>query len=118
LPIAKKVGNAMKIGDMKQRITLLKPAISVNENGFETEGYEAYKTLWASVSNLSGREYFAAASVQAEDTVKFVIRHIGDIDSSMRISFREKQYNITFIDNLKYENRYIEIKAMEVGEHG
>jgi SPP1 family predicted phage head-tail adaptor len=32
----------------------------------------------------------------------------------MRILFQGKQYNITSIDNIKYQNRYIEIKAQEV----
>ncbi len=70
------------------------------------------------VSNLYGREYFQATAVQAEKTVKFTIRFIKDITESMRILFRDKQYNITSIDNIKYRNRYMEIKALEVESSG
>jgi SPP1 family predicted phage head-tail adaptor len=108
----------MGIGDMKHRITFQKLSSSVNDNGFEIEGYEDIRTVWASVANLSGREYFAAAAVQKEKTVKFLIRVISDIDESMRIMFQDKQYNIISIDNIKYENRFVEIKAMEVAENG
>ncbi len=108
----------MGIGELKHRITFLKPTITVNENGFETEEFIALKTVWASAANLSGREYFEAAAVQKENTIKFKIRAIPDIDESMRIVFQDKDYNITAIDNIKYKNRYIEIKAMEVKSSG
>lgn len=114
----KKAGDEVEIGEMKHRITFQKPTSTVNENGFETEAYEDFRTVWASVTNLSGREYFAAAAVQKEKTVKFLIRAISGLDETMRIAFKGKQYNITSIDNIKYDNRFIEIKAMEVEEHG
>jgi SPP1 family predicted phage head-tail adaptor len=60
----------MGAGELKHRITFLIPANTVNENGFETEGFIEFKTIWATVSNLSGREYFAAAAIQKEKTVK------------------------------------------------
>lgn len=108
----------MEIGELKHRITLQKPVTIVNPNGFEVETWEDYKTLWAAASNLHGREYYAAAAVQAENTVKFTIRYIKGIDTTMRISFQGKQYNITAIDNIKYQNRYLEIKAREVVKGG
>ena len=95
-------------------MTFQKPVISTNENGFEIETFENYKTVWSKVSNLSGREYFEAAAVQKEKTVKFLIRAGVDIDETMRILFNDKIYNIIFIDNINYKNKYIEIKALEV----
>ncbi|MCX7903040.1 MAG: phage head closure protein [Caloramator sp.] len=108
----------MNIGDMKHRITIQKPVRVIDDSGFETETWEDLKTVWASISNLHGREYFEAATVNAEKTIKFTIRYINGIDSSMRISFKGKQYEITFIDNIKYENRFLEIKALEVESIG
>ncbi|HHV82759.1 MAG TPA: phage head closure protein [Tepidanaerobacter syntrophicus] len=105
----------MEIGDLRHRITLQKKATTtVNENGFEVKTWEDVKTVWAAASNLHGREYYAAAAVQAENTVKFTIRYTEGIDPSMRILFKGKQYDITAIDNIKYQNRYMEIKALEV----
>ena len=104
----------MSIGDLKHRISFQKFLTIINDNGFEKESWQDIKTVWASVKNLHGKEYFEAAAVQREKTVKFIIRHTSDIDETMRILFRDKQYNITSIDNIRYENKYIEIKAMEV----
>jgi SPP1 family predicted phage head-tail adaptor len=108
----------MQIGDLRHRITFQKHTTTINENGFEVETWEDFKTVWAAVSNLHGREYFAAAAVQAENTVKFTIRYLPNLDTTMRICFQDKTYNITAIDNIKYQNRFIEIKALEVGSNG
>lgn len=107
----------MEIGNLKHRIILQKAVITVDENRIETQDRKKYKTLWAQVSNLYGKEYFEAAAVQKEKTVKFVIRATSGIDESMRIVFQGKPYNIIFIDHIKYEKKYMEIKALEVGEH-
>lgn len=108
----------MNPGDLRHRITFQKLTTTVNENGFEEETWEDVKTVWAAASNLHGREYYAAAAVQAENTVKFTIRYLPGIHTTMRILFRGKQYNITAIDNIKYQNRYMEIKALEVEKGG
>ena len=103
----------MSIGELRNRITFQKLVITTNDNGFETEVYEDIKTVWARVSNLLGKEYFSAAAVQKEKTVKFLIRATTRIDETMRILFKDKCYNITSISNIRFENKYMEIKAME-----
>lgn len=103
---------------LKHRITLQVLETEANENGFQVETWVDFKDLWAAVTNLHGREYFEAAAVQAENTVKFTIRYTDEIDTTMRIFFKGKQYNITSIDNIKYENKFIEIMAMEVDKSG
>ncbi|WP_446898840.1 phage head closure protein [Clostridium sp. LBM24168] len=108
----------MRTEELKHKITFQKLTTTTNDNGFEVEVWEDYSTVWTAVSNLIGREYFAAAAVQAEKTVKFTIRYLQGITDDMRILFEDKQYSITFIDNIKYRNKYIEIKALEVENSG
>lgn len=93
-------------------------AVSTNENGFEILEWQDYKTVWAKATNLSGREYYQAAAIQAEKTLVFLIRYTDGIVESMRIKFADKEFEITYIDNLKYLKKYIEIKAMEVMKNG
>ena len=104
----------MNIGDLNKRITIQQASITPNTNGFEVETWTDFKTVWANVSNLFGREYYAAKEVKAETTVKFTIRYISGLTTDMRIAFNGKTYNITFIDNIKYSNSYIQINAIEV----
>jgi len=107
----------MQIGDLRHRITFQKHTTTINENGFEVETWEDYRTVWRQPATCMA-EYYAAAAVQAENTVKFTIRYLTGLDTTMRILFRGKQYNITAIDNIKYQNRYLEIKALEVVSSG
>ena len=108
----------MNPGELDKRITFQRLTTTTNKNGFEVETLEDFKTVWAKVSNLHGREYFEAAAVQRENTVKFTIRYLPDVNPSMKILFQGRQYNITSIDNIKYQNRYMEIKAQEVDKSG
>lgn len=102
------------IGSLKHRITFQILVTAINENGFEVSEWKDYKTVWAKVLNLSGKEYFEAATINKEKTVKFIIRFIKDIDESMIIDFEGRKYNITDINNIRYENKYCEIKALEI----
>lgn len=104
----------MNIGDLNKRITIQKLTSTVNENGFPQEKWDNYITSWSSVSNLNGREFLAAQAIQAEKTIKFIIRYTENIDETMRIFFKGKQYNITFIDDIKYSKTFMEIRALEV----
>ena len=108
----------MEIGALNKRITIQELKTNINENGFEVEDWIDFKTVWAGVSNLHGREYFEAAAVQMENIAKFTIRYLDGIDTAMMILFKDKHYNITSIDNIKYKNRFLEIKAMEVDLSG
>ena len=108
----------MGIGKMRQRITIQRVMPVINENGFETELPQVFKTVWAEVTNLHGKEYFEAKSVQEENTVKFTIRFLEGIDQTMQILFQGRTYNITGIDPIKYRNRYMEIRALEVDVNG
>lgn len=104
----------LKIGDLNKRIIIQTFSITVSDSGFETEGWNTYKTIWASATNLHGREFYSAMAVHSEKTIKFSIRYMKDLDTSMRILFDNKSYNITSIDNIKYGNNFMEIQALEV----
>jgi SPP1 family predicted phage head-tail adaptor len=106
------------IGEMRYQITIQRITPITNENGFESESLQDFKTVRAAVTNLHGKEYFAAKAVQAENTVKFTIRYLAGVDQTMKILFQGKPYNITAIDNIKYKNRYMEIQATEVAADG
>lgn len=107
----------MNIGDMRHRITLQKKVDVTDADGFTTQQWQDVATVWAAVENLHGREYWEAASVQAENTVKFTIRFRPDVEQTMRILFKGKVYNILSIDNIKYRNEFIEIKARELAQN-
>ncbi|MBU8575967.1 phage head closure protein [Bacillus pumilus] len=60
-------------------------------------GWETVVECWAKAEVLNGAEYYAAAAIQKEHTIKFTIRHREDIDDHMRLIFRKKTYEIESI---------------------
>ena len=80
---------------------------------------EFFKTVWAKVSNLYGKEFIEAQKVEANISKKFIIRYIKDLDPSINpntckdfiITYRGISYDILYIDNIKEENKFMEVMA-------
>lgn len=119
----------VNIGDLNKRIVIQKYIINQNENGFDIEEWIDYKAIRTSMNNLWGKEFYAAKAVQAENTVEFIIRYSKDLKNINTKEYRIKTiknknatkekdkyryFDITFIDNIQYKNRWIKIKAIEV----
>lgn len=111
----------MNLGDLRHRITIQKQGeIQYNDNGFpiNEDGFVDYRTVWAGVNNLFGKEFWSAKAIQAENTIEFVIRSSKDLEemnsTEFRIKWNNRLFNITFVDNIKYENKWLKIKAIEV----
>ena len=115
----------MNTGKLDKRITIQKLTIVENVLGDSVNTWTDLKTVWASLTNLHGSEYFAAAAVQSEETIKFGIRYIKELDKNInieksntskifRIKFKNTIYDIKFIDDIKYGHSFMEIQALEV----
>lgn len=105
----------METGKLNKRITIQRQ-VDIKECNFSNVGWQDYKTIWANVNNLFGREYWSAKEYNAENTVVFTIRWNACKDLSIkdRILFQGRLFNISSIDNIQYSNDDVKIKAMEV----
>ena len=111
----------INVGKLNKRITIQKLTTVTNNNGFDEEKWVDYKPVWASINNLFGKEFYAAKAVNAETTVEFIIRYSSDTKVLLekdgtklyRVSWNSKAFNITFVDNIKYTNEWLKIKATE-----
>ncbi|WP_100064989.1 phage head closure protein [Miniphocaeibacter massiliensis] len=103
----------MNIGRLKHRIKLQKSEFTQDDWGNSEEELVEIGEVWAYVTNLHGEEYFAAAQLQLHKEVKFIIRYNPEVDEDTTITFRDKNYDITFVDNIKYGNEYMEIKGKQ-----
>ena len=107
----------MKLKDKK--ITILeKGLISDGEGGF-IEGWAPIpggENVWAYYRQTSGKELFEAATVNAKEEVVFEINWRKDIDTTMRIEFRGRQYQITRIDDFEGYKEGLKIYAYVIIE--
>ena len=63
------------IEKMRERITIEKSEGARDKNGNHKLVWKEYHSCYAYVNNLSGKEYWAASEVNAQDEVNFVIRY-------------------------------------------
>ena len=64
----------MNAGAYTQRIAIEKLVRGYDEIGNPVENWEPYKKMYAYMNGLSGKEYWEAATLNAENTVDFVCR--------------------------------------------
>lgn len=103
-------------GDFRHRITFQTPTVVKDELGQEEIEWTDSKSVWAMIKTMQGREYFAAAATQSENTTRFVIRYTSGIDSNMRILYKGRVFEITAPPiNDNEENKTLTIIAKEKG---
>jgi SPP1 family predicted phage head-tail adaptor len=75
-------------GLLNQRILLQRPGAGIDARGQAEDAWVDVATVWARVEPMRGREYFAAAQMQATADVRITIRHRSDIDATWRALHR------------------------------
>ncbi|WLP61543.1 phage head closure protein [Bacillus pumilus] len=85
------------LNDMRHRIQFQQKKEKTRLPVDGDNGWETVVECWAKAEGLKGAEYYAAAAIQKEHTIKFTIRHRDDIDEHMRLLFQGKTYEIESI---------------------
>ncbi|SHH05935.1 phage head closure protein [Tepidibacter thalassicus] len=109
----------IKIGELNKRISIVEIQQMQDEYGFATEQETEVCKCWAKVSNMSGREVFKAGADYSKVKIRFLIRYRKDIklNTDMKIRFNNKLYNIVYINNYNFNNKFVELIA-EVVNNG
>lgn len=89
----------MKLKDKKIRI--LEYTHTTDEAGFGIDIWKPIHAgkLWAYYRHLSGREFFAAAMVNAEESVIFTVNYRSGITTEMMIEYAGEYFQIERIDD-------------------
>lgn len=78
------------------------------------DDYEDYISLWAESRYLRGRNFYAARAANVKTDVEFIIRYREDLDETMRVVYKGKNYEIEGITPLDSQNAFMMIKAYEI----
>lgn len=85
----------MQAGKLNRRVMLQKPVKTQSPaTGAVTNGWADVAELWASVVDLSARDFVAARAAQSEVTTRITIRWRDDVTDKHRIVHRGRIYNI------------------------
>lgn len=108
-----------KSGDLKHYIAI-KQRIEGEPDiyGRRSVRWEEFARLKAAVSDVSSREYYAAAAYQLENTVSFTIRYESLVKSGMRVVFRDQVYEIKEANHLGYRGDFMTLKCNRIEAEG
>jgi SPP1 family predicted phage head-tail adaptor len=81
-------------GILDKRITILSPPTERDEAGEIIGDWPTVTIVWASITELSGREFLAADVTQNEVNVKIRIRYRPGILPDMLVRQGDNEYNI------------------------
>lgn len=84
----------MQAGRLNRRCTLQQPGTTTDELGQPIPGWTDVATVWASIVDVSGREYVAAGGLQNSAQTKITIRYRAGIVPSMRVVHGSDAYSV------------------------
>lgn len=106
----------MDAGMFRETIEICVTEYTEDDIGNKIPEDRTYYKCRAYVNNLSGAEYWAAAQVQAEETVVFTVRYCRMIRNmntlEHKILWKGREYNITSIDNVMNRNETVKLRAV------
>lgn len=104
----------MNVGQLRHRIEFQRLRTSdedYDKEGFPIEDYDTFQKAWADVNDLYGNEYWSSKQTMSENITVFHTRYYKNIDMDCFIFFNNQRYEIIEIDNIKYLNKELKIKA-------
>lgn len=107
-----------KAGDLRQVVTLIRPDTTTGEHNRRITVWTEVCQVHARRQEVSGREFFAAHAVNAEDIVTFTIRYRADVDSTWRIRHGAATFNILEVNHLGEMRDYMTMKCRAIRTGG
>jgi SPP1 family predicted phage head-tail adaptor len=104
----------MEAGKLRHRIAIQKKTVSPDTEGIPMETWNDFAVMWSAVNPLSGKEFWEAQAVNQANIVRFRIRYISGIHSSMRIVYNNRIFQILSIIDVEERHQELQIMGQEV----
>lgn len=104
----------MRSGSLKNKIDIQFYSDTKNSFGEIEKGFNLFKSTYASIVPVSGKEYFTSKQNNSEVTHKILFRYIAGITPSMRIVYGSRTFSIESVLNIREENKTIQLMATEI----
>ena len=84
----------VRAGRMRQKVTIQQLADTQDAQGGRSETWTTYQEVWAAITPLRGREYFAADQAQSRVTHTIRCRWLTGVTPKMRIVLDSRTFRI------------------------
>ena len=108
----------MRAGRLRHLVTIEKYTETQDAVGQPISAYTTFAQAWCSIQPMLGRENFAEQMVSTEQTHKINMRYISGIDSTMRLKFGTRYFEIIGNPiNFMERNTYLTFNVKELYDH-
>lgn len=104
----------MQIGELRTRVQIRERTITRDGYGGVSESWAVKYYAWASVRQVSGREYAAVAQSLAEATHIVWIRYRSGVTPAMEVYLDGRRLEILAVDNQNEKGRYLKLTCSEL----
>lgn len=105
----------MRAGNLRSK-AIIQHLVSGSKNEFGEElpsNWVDFKTVWCSITPVSGKESFLSNADFSKVTHKIKIRYTEGLNASMKLVWKGRYFNFTSIRNISERDKEIEILAEE-----
>jgi len=106
----------MNAGKLNKRIRIEQQAANSpakDEFGAPSYSWGLFKEVWAEITPVSGREFWAQQQAQSEITHRIRIRYLSGVLATMRITFGSRIFAIKHIIDTNERHRELVIMCVE-----
>lgn len=104
----------MRAGNLRNRAVIQTIGSTTNDFGEIEQGqYQDFKTVYCSITPVSGKEVFKSSIDLAKVTHKIKIRYTDGINASQRLSWSGRFFDFVSVMNIGERDKEIEILAEE-----
>lgn len=98
---------------MRHRVELQSFSTAQNAFGEEVRTWTTFATVWASVEPLQGRELMEAQQINAETTIKIMLRYNATIESVHRVKIGSRLLDIVSVVNPQERDEHLVLMCKE-----
>lgn len=104
------------IGELNKRIEIIDLDFVEDKIGQDVREEMQSKKMWAKVEQTESKETVKNLKNEAQEEKEFTIRYRKGIKKTMKIRYREKNYDITSIKNVDEKDQFLILKATVIEE--
>lgn len=104
------------IGELNKRIEIIDLDFVEDKIGQDVREEMQSKKMWAKVEQTESKETVKNLKNEAKEEKEFTIRYRKGIKKTMKIRYREKNYDITSIKNVDEKDQFLILKATVIEE--
>lgn len=103
----------MGAGKYRNRITYKKKEETPGALGEQQVDWKMFRTVWAEIVPIRGREFWDSQQVQSEVTHRITHRYIPGISATMEIHYKSRVFEVLHYHVIDEREKEIEVLAKE-----